>query len=75
MAAGQADEHIFQAGLAGGQVQQMIALFLDRVKQRRDGQVRLAYIQTNQAVVMADRLDSGKRPPDLDAIAVRVPLA
>ena len=74
MAAGQADENIFQAGLARGQVQQMFALFLDRVKQRRDGQVRLAHIQADQTIVMADRLDSGKRPPDLDAIAVRVPL-
>src|SRR6185437_13727446 len=51
----------------------MIALFIDRVKQRRDGQVWFAYIQANQAVVMADRLDSGKRPPDLDAISVGTP--
>ena len=48
----------------------MIALFLDRVKQRRDGQVRFAHIQADQAVVLADRLDSGKRPPGLNTIAV-----
>jgi hypothetical protein len=44
MATGEADEYVLQAGLAGSQVQQLLALLVDRVEQGRDRQVRLAHM-------------------------------
>ena len=74
VAAGQAHEHIFQAGLARGQVQQLLAVFCHRIEKRGDGQVRLADVETDQAVVVANRFDPRKRPPGIDAAPSELPL-
>ncbi len=50
----------------------MLTLFLDRNQQRRDGQVWLMHIQTDQAIVLSNRLDARKRPPDVGRDAVRI---
>src|SRR5271169_2605097 len=56
--ASQVDKHILKAGLSRGEVQKLRTLLLDGVKQRRNGQMRLAHRETDQAIVMADRLHS-----------------
>ena len=72
MATGQADEDVFQAGLAGGQVQQLLAILLDRIEQRWNGQVRLANVETDHAVVVANRFNSGKSTPCLRRGSIRI---
>lgn len=65
MATGQAHENIFQAGLAGGQVQELCTLFSDGIQQRRDSQVRLVDRKADQAIVVAHGLYTGKSSPNL----------
>ena len=71
MPSGKPHKDILQASLTRGQVQQLGALITHRIEQRRNGLVRLAHVQTNQAIVVADRFDSGQRAPSIESIAIR----
>jgi hypothetical protein len=48
------DENVFQAGLAGAQVFEVMTVFRYRVKQRRDREVRFAHAQANRRIFAPD---------------------
>ena len=48
--------------------------FVDRLEQSRDGQVRFANVETDQTIVLADRLHSRQRPPASSASPLELPL-
>src|SRR4029077_7935371 len=72
MSAGQAYEDVFQAGLASGQMHELLALLLDRIQQRRNGQVRFADVKTDQTIVMTHGFDPRQHSPALGSCAVGV---
>ena len=66
VATGQVDKHILQARLARGEVQKLRALFLDRIEQRGNGQVRLTHVEADQTIVVTNRLHARQRSPGVE---------
>src|SRR5262249_43764497 len=59
----QIDEHILQACLPRGQMLQLAVLLVDGFEQRRNRQMRLLYVQCDQAIILAHRFDAGQSAP------------
>src|SRR5579863_6749352 len=70
MAAGQVDEHILEARLSRGEVQELRTVLCDRIKQRRNCQVRLAHRQADQAIVVTHGLHARQSPPGAEGRTV-----
>src|SRR5262249_59126452 len=75
--AGQAHKDVFKTGLACAQVVKPLSITMDRLKQRRDRQVRLADVETYRFVLVARRLHAGERTPSLHGggLAPGMPIA
>ena len=70
MAAGEADEDIFEAGLPGGEMQQSGSSPGDGLEESRNGDVGLAHGEGDEAVIRARVFDAGKGAPGFE-VAVR----
>ena len=70
MAAGEADENVFEAGLPGGEMQQLGALLGDGFEQRRNGDVGLADGERDESIIGAGGFDAGEGAPGFEAVVV-----
>ena len=68
MAAGEADEDVFEAGLPGGEMQQLGPLLRDGFEQRRNGDVRLAHGERDESIIGAGGFDAGEGAPRVEAV-------
>ena len=59
MAAGQVYENVFETGLTRTEVFELMTLLIDCCEQCGNGEVRLAHVQTDCAVLVADGFDAG----------------
>jgi hypothetical protein len=57
------DEHVLEAGLSRGQMQQLGALPRNRIEQRWNGDVRLANGQADQPIIGAYRFHTRQTAP------------
>src|SRR5579872_6147314 len=68
MAAGEADENVFEAGLPGGEMQQLGLLLRDSFEQRRNGYMRLAHGERDESIIGASGFDAGEGTPGLETV-------
>src|SRR5215471_1216001 len=72
MTAGEVDEDVFQAGLPRAQVLELLALPVDSFEQGGNGEVRLAHIEADDAVLVAHGFDARQRAPRFKILSVLV---
>src|SRR5271156_1694595 len=70
VSAGEPHKHVFQAGLARGQMLQLTSLFSQRFQECWNCQVRLLHIEREHAVVLAHGFNARQRAPDFERGAV-----